>query len=283
VKPRLLHLAFVPLLLLAGLAAADYPWPQTGEPGGTLAARIAPPPGFRRAAAPAGSFTAWLRGLPLRPGRPPVHLYDGRLKGNQEAHYAVVRLDVGPRDLQQCADAVMRLRAEYLHDRGCDADVAFRFTSGDRAAWADWRRGLRPRVSGNRVTWRSTAAADGSYASFRRYLDTVFNYAGSASLAKELTPVADPARVESGDVFIQGGFPGHAVLVADVAEDGRGRRAFLLVQSYMPAQEVHVLRNPSDPATSPWYPARVSGILATPEWTFRYEDLRRFPAPRSCR
>jgi hypothetical protein len=82
-------------------------------------------------------------------------------------------------------------------------------------------------------------------------------------------------------VFIQGGFPGHAVLVADVAEDARGRRAFLLVQSYMPAQEVHVLRNPAAPA-SPWYTARSSGVLETPEWVFRFADLRRFPAPRSC-
>lgn len=281
-RSRVLRLASIPLLLLALPALADYAWPGAQGGGGTLAGRIAPPSGFRRAAAPAGSFTAWLRGLPLQPGRPPVHLFDGRLKGNQEAHHAVVRLDVGPRDLQQCADAVMRLRAEFLRDRGCEADVAFRFTSGDRAAWTDWRRGLRPKIAGNRVTWRATAAADGSYASFRRYLDTVFNYAGSSSLSRELEPVADPARIEAGDVFIHGGFPGHAVLVADVAEDGRGRRAFLLVQSYMPAQEVHVLRNPSDPA-SPWYPARASGILETPEWTFRYEELRRFPAPRSCR
>jgi hypothetical protein len=275
-------LAFAFLLLLAQPTLADYPWLQAGTQGGTLAERIAPPPGFRRIPAPPGSFAAWLRGLPLHPGRPPVHLFDGRLKGNQEAHHAVVRLDVGARDLQQCADAVMRLRAEFLRDCGCDEDVAFRFTSGDRAAWTDWRRGMRPRIAGNRVSWRSAAAADGSYASFRRYLDTVFTYAGSASLAKELEQAGDPARLAPGDVFIQGGFPGHAVLVADVAEDGRGRRVFLLLQSYMPAQEVHVLRNPADPA-SPWYGAQSKGVLETPEWTFQHGDLRRFPAPRSCR
>ncbi len=270
------------LLLLAQPAPADYAWLQPGVPGGTLAERIAPPPGFRRAPAAPGSFAAWLRGLPLHPARPPVHLFDGRLKGNQEAHHAVVRLDVGARDLQQCADAVMRLRAEFLRDRGCDEDVAFRFTSGHRAAWTDWRQGLRPRIAGNQVTWRSVAAADGSYASFRRYLETVFAYAGSASLSRELERVDDPARLAAGDVFVQGGFPGHAVLVADVAEDGRGRRAFLLLQSYMPAQEVHVLRNPADPAF-PWYTARSQGALKTPEWEFRYEDLRRFPAPGSRR
>jgi hypothetical protein len=191
----------------------------------------------------------------------------------------VVRLDVGARDLQQCADAVMRLRAEFLRDRGCDEDIAFRFTSGHRAAWTDWRKGLRPRIAGSQVTWRPGAAADSSYASFRRYLETVFTYAGSASLAKELERVGDPAHLAAGDVFIQGGFPGHAVLVADVAEDGRGRRAFLLLQSYMPAQEVHVLRNPAAPG-SPWYLASSHGVLETPEWRFQFEDLRRFP--ESC-
>lgn len=270
------------LLLLARPVPADYAWPQPGTSGGTLAERIAPPPGFRRAPAPPGSFAAWLRGLPLHPGRPQVRLFDNRLKGNQEAHHAVVRLDVGTRDLQQCADAVMRLRAEFLRDRGCDQDIAFRFTSGHRAAWTDWRRGLRPRIAGNQVTWRSAAAEDGSYQSFRRYLDTVFTYAGSASLSRELEKVGDPARLAAGDVFIQGGFPGHAVLVADVAEDSQGRRAFLLLQSYMPAQEVHVLRNPGSPS-SPWYVARSSGVLETPEWSFRFEDLRRFPEPGSCR
>jgi hypothetical protein len=104
----------------------------------------------------------------------------------------------------------------------------------------------------------------------------VFTYAGSASLAAELVAVADPAEIRPGDVFIQGGFPGHAVLVTDVAEDSAGERILLLLQSYMPAQDIHVLTNPSSPI-SPWYSARKEGVLQTPEWTFRYSDLRRFP------
>jgi hypothetical protein len=256
----------------------DYPWPHPGD-GGTLAGRFPPPPGFSRVAAAAGSFGAWLRGLPLHPGKPAVRLHDGRLKGNQSAHAAVVAIDVGRRDLQQCADAVMRLYAEYLFARGCDEAVGFRFTSGHRAAWPAFRDGMRPTISGSSVSWSRTSRADGSYASFRRYLDLVFTYAGSLSLSRELEPVRDPARVEIGDVFIQGGSPGHAVLVADVAQDRSGHRVFLLLQSYMPAQEIHVLNNPEG-APSPWYRAAASGPLPTPEWSFRYEDLRRFKAPR---
>lgn len=280
-KSTRLALLLFALTVLPAHAEPVYPWLDGSPPSGTLADRIAPPSGFRRVPASNGSFGAWLRGLPLQPGRPAVRLFDGRLKGNQEAHHAVVRIDVGSRDLQQCADAVMRLRAEYLHARGCEGDVAFRFTSGDLASWTGWQSGLRPQVRGNSVAWRRTARPDATYASFRRYLDTVFNYAGSASLEKELNRVADPARVEIGDVFIRGGFPGHAVIVADVAEGPGGERVFLLAQSYMPAQEIHVLRNPGS-SSSPWYRAASRGPLTTPEWDFRHEDLRRFPAPRTC-
>ena len=134
-----------------------------------------------------------------------------------------------------------------------------------------------PQVDGSQVRWTNRANAADDYATFRRYLDVVFTYAGTASLSRELQPVDDPARIEQGDVFIQGGFPGHAVLVADVVVATSGERRFLLLQSYMPAQQVHVLRGP-DGSDSPWYPARSTGELRTPEWTFGYDDLKRFAA-----
>jgi len=241
-----------------------------------LSARIAPPEGYERAEVEAGSFAAWLRELPLLPGRPEVKLHDGRRKGRQDVHEAVVDIDVGTADLQQCADAVIRLRAEYLYANGRADDVAFDFTSGDEARWDRHRQGWRAVINGNQVSWRQSAAADDSRAAFRRYLDLVFTYAGTYSLSQELKAVADPADVRAGDVFIQGGFPGHAVLVVDVAQDPTtGRKAFLLVQSYMPAQQIHVLRNPGG-TMGAWYPADFGGTLRTPEWTFGAGDLERF-------
>src|SRR5262249_12957113 len=151
VGPRLISIlvtsiaAFGPAWLVQGQrSASDYAWLQ-GIPQRTVAS-IVPPAGFRRVDAARQSFGEWLRGLPLRPGRPDVRLVNGQLKGNQQAQYAVVDIDVGRRDLQQCADAVIRLRAEYLFaTRRTDA-IAFHFTSGDVASWADWRAGLRPVV-----------------------------------------------------------------------------------------------------------------------------------------
>jgi len=253
-----------------------YPWIKDYSPGESLSLRVPPPKGYVRARAGKGSFGEWLRRLPLKPGRPEVMLYDGRSKPNQTVHHAVIDMDVGRRDLQQCADAVIRLRAEYLLAVGRIRDIHFNFTSGDRADLARWREGVRPIVRGNEVSWARTARPDDSYENFREYLDEVFTYAGTASLRRELLHVASPEDMKIGDLFIRGGHPGHAVIVLDMAKDGKNRKVFLLAQSHMPAQDIHVLRNPRDTELSPWYATDFGAALQTPEWTFNRNELMRF-------
>lgn len=268
-KRALLAFALCPLL-----AGADpYPWPRGAE-GGTFRERFAPPPGAVRVEPAADSFGAWLQRLPLKPGRPPVRLYDGALKANQEAHLAVVDIPVGRQDLQQCADAVIRLRAEYLFSAGRAEDVCFRFTNGDPAPWSRWAAGDRPTALGSKVVWVRRARPDGSRSSFEKYLFTLYRWAGSLSLSRELRPVSPGSPLEIGDVFIQGGSPGHAVLAVDAARGADGRRYVALVQSYMPAQEIHVLKNPTD--GSPWFSDSLGGPMATPEWDFPAGALKRF-------
>lgn len=277
-RRRVLTLTVLWLASLPALAGEvpGYPWLAVGLAPESLAARFAPPPGYARVAAAPGGFAGWLRHLPLAPAGAPVRLYDGRLKPRQDVHAAVVEIDVGHRDLQQCADAVMRLRAEYLFQAGRAGEIGFDFTSGARATFSRWAEGWRPRVAGAHVDWRRSAAPDASHAALRRYLDTVFAYAGSSSLARELTPVPALAEIAIGDVFIHGGFPGHAVLVVDLAAAPDGRPLMLLAQSYMPAQAIHVLRNLGEPALDPWYAVGAGPALETPEWRFDWSELRRF-------
>ncbi|RME26632.1 MAG: hypothetical protein D6806_05920 [Deltaproteobacteria bacterium] len=245
----------------------------------TLRQVLSPPEGFERVKVPEGSFGDFLRNLPVLPEGSPVLLHDGRPKARQDVHLRVIDIDLIGADLQQCADAVMRLRAEYLWKSGRSDDVCFHFTSGDAVPWRRWRRGWRVRVAGSRVEWVRSTKPDSSYRQFRRYLRTIFTYAGSASLQRELKHI--PATdVLPGDVLIRGGHPGHAMLVVDVVENERGERRFALAQSYMPAQQIHVVRVPG--TNSPWYPVRRSGPLETPEWRFDYSDFYRFPE-RICR
>lgn len=244
--------------------------------GKTISERMAVPYGYERVPAKAHSFEAYLRNLPLKPAGAAVHLFNGELKGRQDVHAAVIDMDTGSKDLQQCADAVMRLRAEYLLAEKKYNDIHFNFTNGFTAEYAKWRAGGRISIDGNRCRWRETGRSSESYADFRKYMDLVFSYAGTLSLAKELKPV-DVENLRTGDVFIQGGSPGHAIIVADVAQNIRTReKIFLLAQSYMPAQEIHILKNPGNEDLSPWYSASFGEILRTPEWTFSAKDLKRF-------
>ena len=133
------------------------------------------------------------------------------------------------------------------------------------------------RIKNDKVQWVASANATSSYTSFKQYLIKVFTYAGTYSLSKELKKVAHITDIQAGDVFIQGGFPGHAVIVIDVAQHPHTKeKIFMLAQSYMPAQEIHLLNNPSNANLSPWYSTTFEGNLHTPEWTFSKADLKRF-------
>jgi hypothetical protein len=239
--------------------------------------RIAVPEGFKRVEVKQGSFADWLHFLPLKPGNPDVHLYNGELKKYQQGHYAVVDVDIGNTDLQQCADAVIRMRAEYLYSIKEYENLHFNFTSGNTIGFKKWSEGDRTVVKGNNVTWANSSVKGDSYDIFRDYLNTVFNYAGTSSLSKELKPVTDLKNIQIGDVFIVGGFPGHAVLVIDICENQKtGEKLFMIQQSYMPAQEIHILKNFNNIAFSPWYSINFEEDLKTPEWTFNKGQLMRW-------
>nr|MBP7510689.1 hypothetical protein [Bacteroidia bacterium] len=92
-----------------------------------------------------------------------------------------------------------------------------------------------------------------------------------------LQPV-DLQNIEIGDVFIKGGSPGHAVIVVDMAvENESNNKIFLLAQSYMPAQSVHVVVNPNNESISPWYSLKeIDSKLDTYEWIFSKNELMRF-------
>lgn len=249
---------------------------NTIDPNGqTVMQRIVPPPGFERVEVDDESFAACLRSLPLKPHGAKVRYYDGRIKG-RDVHDAVIDIDVGDRDLQQCADAVIRLRAEYLYARGLYDRIHFNFTNGFEADYPTWMRGNRIVVEGNDAYWVKKSDGSDEYASFRQYLDMVFAYAGTLSLSQEMDRVT-LADMEIGDVFLKGELPGHCVIVLDMAENQvTGERVFVVAQSYMPAQDIHVLKNPGNEVLSPWYSSRFGDQLVTPEWTFSQDQLMRF-------
>jgi hypothetical protein len=255
---------------------ARYPWLSPSVPVRALEDTFPPPAGYTRPEAAPGTFAAWLRGLPLRPPGTPVKDFQGGriLAGTDKRLAAVAELDVGTADLQQCADSLLRLHAEWLWATKQQARITYRFTSGHPASWSAYAAGDRPRISGSKVTWERTAPASSTRATFRAYLNLVFTYAGTLSLQAEKNR---PGRedVRPGDFFVMGGSPGHAVLVLDVAQDVKGRRVALLGQGFTPAQDFHVL---SPGPEGPWFPLEAPEV-ATPFWKpFAWSSLRRFGA-----
>jgi hypothetical protein len=252
---------------------ARYAWLSKDTRVRPLEATFAPPPGYTRVAVEPGSFGAWLRGLPLRPAGTPARDFRGGLvlAADDPRLAAVAELDVGTANLQQCADSIIRLHAEWLWVQGQKDRIAYRFTSGDLASWPRYAAGERAKISGSKVKWVHSATADSSRASFRAYLDLVFTYAGTLSLQAEKQR---PSRegVRPGDFFVLGGSPGHAVLVLDVAENAAGERVALLGQGFIPAQDFQIL---SPGQGGPWFSLQGDEV-ATPFWKpFPWSSLRR--------
>lgn len=244
--------------------------------GSSIASRFKPPEGYRRTSIDAASFADYLRKLPLKEVGSMVTYFDGTTKPDRNVYEAVVDLPIGKHDLHQCADAVMRLRAEYLFKVHQYDRILFNFTNGFKADYSNWRKGKRIAVNGNKVSWYDVGQPSDTYETFWKYLEMVFSYAGTASLEKEMKSVS-LENMRIGDVFIQGGFPGHAVIIVDMAIHTKTKeKLFLLAQSYMPAQEIQILKNPNDEIRSPWYSSEIYGELRTPEWTFKKTQLRRF-------
>lgn len=235
---------------------------------------IAPPAGYERQDADA--YGTFLRNLPLKPAGTPVRLYDGTVKSYQDGAHSVIDMEIGTRDLQQCADAVMRLRAEFLWHKKQYDKIHFNFTSGFRADYVKWAEGYRISVKGNSVSWYEGAEEDYSYATFRKYMNIVFMYAGTASLSNELAE-ASVSDLKIGDVFIIGGHPGHAMVIVDMACDKHGNKAILVAQSYMPAQDIHIVTNLGIAELSPWYIINSNTTaIRFPEYSFSINDLKRF-------
>lgn len=233
------------------------------------------PPGFSRPVLASSGFGTWLRKLHLKKDKA-VYLYNGKKKSNQVAQYAVLDVSVGEEDLQQCADAVMRLRAEYLFSQGNYSSISFRASDGTLLSFSQWRNGIRYQLQGNKLISRQTrAVCTDLRRCFDTYLRLVFSYCGTASLQKSLHKVADIRDIKPGDVWIQGGYPGHAMIVMDVVVNDRNEKRFLLAQSYMPAQDIHIVRNPAADS-NPWYEVKEGQPLHTPEWTFPVGSLYRW-------
>lgn len=239
--------------------------------GKNIKERFGCPSGFERVEVEKGSFGEYLREFPLKDFGSPVLLYNGEKK-RSNVHVSVFDMPLLESDLIQCADAVMKLRAEYLFSKKRFDEIVFHITNSMEVPFSRFMNGERVVVSGNKTDWKSGFKKGASRDVFEQYLRFIYAYAGTLSLSREAKGKA-VSDIEIGDFFIFGGSPGHVVLVLDVAKNRDGKKIMLLGQSYMPSQEFHVLK--SFERISPWYFVE-DETLRTPEWTFEKGCLHSF-------
>jgi hypothetical protein len=202
------------------------------------------PQGFKRTQT--NSFGDYLRSISLKSDKT-VYLYNGEKKGNQTAQYAVLDISIGNENLQQCADAAMRLRAEWLFKTKLYDKIVFNSVSGEPLRFTP----------------------PYNYIHLMKHMKVVFGFCNSWSLEKQLKKKSI-MDIQVGDVLIKGGFPGHVVMVVDMVVNRKGEKLMMLAQSYMPAQDIHILKGPINEA---WYPVK-EGQIITPQWTFNSGQVK---------
>ncbi|MFP3833163.1 DUF4846 domain-containing protein [Chryseobacterium sp. SIMBA_028] len=243
----------------------------------TIRERFSPPKEYEWEDEKSDSFGYFIENFKLKPYGSQILKYDGSPIATQHLHEAIFDIDTGNKDLQQCADAIIRLRAEYLYKMKRFDEIKFHFTSGDLLSWNDYKNGTRAIVNGNSVSFRKMSAFDDSYQGFRNYLDLIFNYAGTISLNKETRPVTQNSDLKTGDILITPGSPGHIVFIAGVSKNKKGKKVYLLAEGFTPAQSIHLLSNPFNKNISPWYDLDINAQeTKTARYIFKPTNFRSF-------
>jgi len=235
------------------------PYPAHKQTHARTVGQIPLPQGFTRASLPQGSYAEWLRNFPLRRDNT-VYLYNGEPIEDQRLHYAVLDISTGTKDLQQCADAIMRLRAEYYFSRGEYGKIEF-IDGKKKYNFGKYLSSMEPTSEQHTI--------------FMGFMENVFINCGTYTVDAMSSPIP-LSTMQPGDMFVKAGSPGHAMVVVDVATNANGKKIYVLAQGFMPAQDMHIVINPMNPTLSPWYEITNAAQITTPGWVFGSKQLKRW-------
>ncbi|MBQ4822291.1 DUF4846 domain-containing protein [Aquimarina sp. MMG016] len=253
------------------ISTADY----INAEGDSISTRVTVPSGYKRVQYESGSFQEYLRNYQLKPYGSKIINYDDSEYFAQDWHDAILEVPVPKNGLQQCADALMRIRSEYLWKEDRKDEIGFNFTSGHYCSWKKYAEGYRPKISGNNVTFHKTASPNHSKFGFYKYLNLIYTYAGTLSMYHEL-PKVSVADINIGDMLVKPGSPGHIEIIVDEIVNEQGDKMYLLAQGNTPAQSVCLLKNFDDTSISPWYRFDKNEPVYTPSYYFDEAKFIRF-------
>ena len=242
----------------------------------TIMSRVNLPEGYKRIEYSSGSFQDYLRNYKLKPFNSKIINYDGSEYYWQLGHIGILDIPVPKNGLQQCADALIRIRSEYLWNQNRKNEIGFNFTSGHYCSWKKYAEGYRPKIDGSKVSFYKTAKQNHTKSNFYKYLNLIYTYSGTLSLYNELPKITSTKDLKIGDMLIKGGSPGHIVMIADEIINEDGEKRFLLFQGNTPAQSVHLVKNLEDTELSPWYNLKLDAEIGVSNYTFSSSKYARF-------
>jgi len=91
----------------------------------TIKSRVKEPNGYKRVTYKKGSFQEYLRNYKLKPFGSKIINYNDSEYFWQGGHIGVLEIPVPKNGLQQCADALIRVRSEYLWDNNRKDEIGF--------------------------------------------------------------------------------------------------------------------------------------------------------------
>lgn len=235
-KKNLLILALLVAVVAAAVLYLPIFIPGNFKKGDRCVGDISVPSGYERIDGDDMEYSEFLRSIPLKPKGTKVTLFKNgeKAKFSNTISCAVIDLPLLS-NAEQCADACIRLRSEYLFRHGKYGRICFKDNAGIPFQYL----GGRCRKA------------------FETYLRTVYNVANTSSLCKEL-PNRDPKEIQPGDILVYKVRPGrkygHAIMVLDVVQNPKnGRKMVMLAEGCTPACDIHVLANLKNPRKSPWF------------------------------
>lgn len=266
IKKLILLLLFIPVVSFSQL---------------NIETKFNPPIGYERTYN--DSYSIFLRQLPLKPNNK-VFYYYGDEKANNGRWAAVFNYKTGTHRWHQCADAAIYLNALFNYENKLYDKLSFHFTNGDLTTYNDWLSGIDYELDANDTNKVIKHQSDFRIDSFDTFLnwltEVVMLWAGTWSLENRNDVFSiNIDEMMPGDIFLESmgspSSPGHAITVVDVITSQKGRKKFILSQSYMPSQEQHILINPK--TKNIWYDLnKLEKEIITPDWSFKLTDLKRF-------
>ncbi len=144
----------------------------------TIKTRVNIPEGYKRVIYSKGSYQEYLRNYKLKSFGSKIINYDDSEYYWQDGHIGILDIPVPKNGLQQCADALIRIRSEYLWNTNQKEKIGFNFTSGHYCSWIKYAEGYRPKIKGNKVTFHKTTLNDHSKRNSYKYLNLIYMYSG---------------------------------------------------------------------------------------------------------